>query len=103
MRKIKDSIPNVIFLLNKSDLLTPEELEKMLKYNTNMLYEIFGKQSPDIQLIPVSTRQFFSPPGHNESQDPGNIGLLRNTINQKIVGSRDEILLARGKLCCFCF
>jgi len=96
LRKIKDSIPNVIFILNKSDLLTSEELEKMLKYNTNMLYEIFGNESPDIQLIPVSTRQFFSSKGQNGSQDPGNIGLLRKTINHKIIGSRDEILLARA-------
>jgi small GTP-binding protein len=96
LRKIKDSIPNVLFVLNKSDLLNSEELEEMVRYNLKMLKEIFKNGSTDIELIPVSTREFFRTHGKNGSNDPGNIGLLRNKINQNIIGSRDEILMSRS-------
>jgi len=96
LRKIKDSIPNVLFVLNKSDLLNSKELEEMVRYNLKMLKEIFKNENNEIELIPVSTREFFRDHKQNGSNDPGNIRLLRNKINQNIIGSRDEILMSRS-------
>ncbi|HPM02042.1 MAG: hypothetical protein GT600_16850 [Bacteroidales bacterium] len=96
LKKIKDLIPDVLFVLNKSDLLTRDELDKMISYNNQMLKEIYKDETKNIELIPVSTRDFFKSVGRNEVQDPGNIGYLRNKINQKIVGSKDQILLSRS-------
>jgi len=92
LKKIKDLIPDVLFVLNKSDLLTRDELDKMISYNNQMHKD----ETKNIELIPVSTRDFFKSVGRNEVQDPGNIGYLRNKINQKIVGSKDQILLSRS-------
>lgn len=94
--KIKDSIRDVLFVLNKSDLLTQDELDKMLTYNIKILNEIYKNEANGIELIPVSTRDFFRSALRNEVNDPGNIGYLRSKINQKIVGSKDEILLSRS-------
>jgi len=97
LKKIKDNIPDVLFVLNKYDLLTPEELEKMIKYNVSMLREIFRDENEETELIPVSARDFFrSSSSGSGVNDPGNIRMLREKINQKIVGSRDEIILFRS-------
>lgn len=93
LRKIKDSIPKVLFVLNKSDLLSPEELDKMARYNIKMLNEIFKDEDAEIELTPVSTREFFKVSGQNTSNDPGNLRLLRNKINENIIGAKDEILM----------
>lgn len=44
----------------------------------------------------MSVREFFSEHNRNNLPDPGNIKLLQNKINQKIVVARDEILLFRS-------
>jgi len=94
--KIKDSINDVIFVLNKSDLLTPEELKKMINYNLSMLGEIYREENSAIDLLPVSARDFFKPPADGSSPDPGNIGLLKERINNRIIGSKDRIIFTRS-------
>jgi len=96
LKKIKNTIPKVLFVLNKSDLLDSDELEQMVSYNLKMLKEIFKEENADIELIPVSTKEFFRAARQNGSTGAGNIELLQNKINEKIVGLKDDIMLVRS-------
>jgi GTP-binding protein EngB required for normal cell division len=93
--QVKTTIPKVLFVLNKSDLLIPSELDKIISYDLKMLNEINGYHVPVTELITVSAREFFK----NRNQvglnvkDPGNFKLLQKKINEEIVGIRDEILV----------
>jgi len=94
--KIRDSIHDVIFVLNKSDLLAPDELEKMTGYNLAMLGGIYNDERDVIDLMPVSAKDFFRSSDSRGPHDPGNIELLKDRINKRIIGSKDEILLSRS-------
>jgi len=85
--------------LNKCDLLTPAELDKITTYDLKMLNEISGYQEKVTELIPVSAREFFQNPGQvgMSGKDPGNFKLLRKKINDRIIGIRDEILIKNSK------
>ncbi len=94
--QMKHSIPNVIFVLNKSDLLQPDELNKMIRYNLDSLKRIFRDQPDGLELIPVSTREFFAKARINGSPGDGNLKALHEKINKRIIGSKDEILVAQS-------
>lgn len=94
--QMKSSIPNVLFVLNKSDLLQPAELKKMMGYNLNSLKKIFQTNPSDIDLIPVSARNFFSDVAGNGSANRGNINQLREKIDEQIIVAKDEILLTQS-------
>ena len=95
LTQVKTTIPKVLFVLNKSDLLIPSELDKIISYDLKMLNEINCSHEPVTELTPVSAREFFN----NRNQigfpgiDPGNFKLLKKKINDGIIGRRDEILI----------
>jgi len=93
--KMKFSIPNVLFVLNKSDLLTEDELRKMVRYNLTALKKIFH-DNDEIEVIPVSSRAFFQKRNGNGGKTDSNLVLLQNRIKEKIIGSKDEILTAQS-------
>lgn len=92
IREVKNSISNVLYVMNKSDLLQPHEMEKMLSYNLKMLRDIEGDNTMT-EIIPVSVRNFFAGITEKQNGDFGNIKLLRNKINQYIISTKSEILL----------
>lgn len=98
LREIRQSIPDILFVLNKSDMLTHAELYKMINYNKQMLYEIFNdsNQETDIELIPVSARNYFIGNPQKEIHNQDNISKLFEKINSRIVNSRDKILITRS-------
>lgn len=98
LKEVNNLIPKVIFVLNKSDLLSPSDLMRMIAYNTKMLMSVTENGNREIEIIPVSARNYFleSHTGNNKKTDPGNIRLLKEKIEQHIVDSRDEILLVKG-------
>jgi GTP-binding protein EngB required for normal cell division len=73
LKKIKDLIPDVLFVLNKSDLLTRDELDKMISYNVQMLKEIYKDETSNMSLFLISRGTFFRSAGRAEGQDAGNI------------------------------
>jgi len=94
LKQIRTSVPYVLFVLNKSDLLGTDDLKKMISYNIKMLKEIFGEDSAP-ELIAVSARKFFS---NNDNYEPdhGNIKALREKISSRILIGKDEILTSRS-------
>jgi ribosome biogenesis GTPase A len=96
--QINDSISNVLFVLNKSDLLPNGELDKIIAYNLKMLNQIFPKKEGEIELIPVSAREFFVKNGLNKmmAENIGNIGLLKHRIKDRIIGKKDKILISNS-------
>lgn len=89
--QMKQSIPNVLFVLNKSDLLSEAELLKMKMYNLASLKKIF-REKDEIDLIPVSSRAYFQKINKNGSPANCNISELHLKISEKIIGSKQEIL-----------
>ncbi len=98
LTEVNNMIPKVLFVLNKSDLLASEDLEKITDYNRKMLKTVYGNGNKDIEIIPVSVRDYFikRDASDNRNPDPGNIRLLNDKIEQSIVVSRDEILVHKG-------
>jgi len=93
--QMKNSIPNVLFVLNKADLLSDEELRKMVKYNQASLKKIF-RNNNEIELIPVSSRVYFQKRNGNGSNHDGNLELLHTKIREKIIRAKDEILILQS-------
>lgn len=54
LTKLKTTVPKIVFVLNKIDLITEKELENMLIFNSNTLKNLIGSNTVDI--IPVSAR-----------------------------------------------
>jgi len=94
--KMAGSINEILFVLNKSDLLTSSELEQMLTYNMKMLRGIFNDEKKAIELIPVSARDFFKKEADINKTDKGNIKLLKDSINSKIIVSKNDIIISRS-------
>ncbi len=82
---IRDHVPGIMFVLNKADLLSTNELQKMTDYNHNMLKDIFKTENMPM-LINVSVKEYF------ENPNKGNIALLKEEINNNIGNNRAEIL-----------
>ena len=94
--QMKKSIPNILFVLNKMDLLSPPELDKIVKYNRESLRKIFDNRKSDFELVPVSAREFFQGKQKNSTPTNGNIKLLHDLIDKKIIGAKDEILTTQS-------
>jgi small GTP-binding protein len=94
--QMKQSIPNVLFVLNKSDLLQPAELDKMIRYNLHALKKIFSSSHNGLELIPVSARNYFRETEGPHFPEQSNIGELRKKIDEQIVVDKDEILSAQS-------
>jgi len=97
--QIRDSAAKVLFVMNKADLLSQNELAKVKQYNQKILGKIFKTDSAStVELIPVSTKWYFD----NQkitSQNTSNDGIstLRARIEEQIVESKNEILLTNTR------
>jgi len=91
--EVKQSCDNLMFVLNKSDLLSPQELESMMQYNQRMLREIFRNKGNDFEIIPVSARDFLSKKSNPDKDiKPSNIDRLIEKTYSQIVVSKDDIV-----------
>ena len=94
LRDVNQSVSDIVFVLNKMDLLSSEELVKMLNYNLKMILELFPAFSNEVNLIPVSAREYFAgiENGTRSSSSLGNIPLLKNALDEHIIKFKQKIL-----------
>ncbi|MCW5908729.1 MAG: dynamin family protein [Chitinophagales bacterium] len=91
LRELKSAVPKIIYLLNKADLLSPNELQKMLAYNKQTIQTVLANGNESIELLVVSAKQ-FSDNGNTESHIP----LLKNKIEQLATIEKDELIFQSG-------
>jgi small GTP-binding protein len=87
LNELKEITPNIIFVLNKSDLLKEIELAKMLQHDLEIISSVLKKDSSSIQIIPVSTKNNFN---------DDNIRNLRNKISSLAEKDKAQILQESG-------
>ncbi len=93
LKKVMETIPNLLFVLNKADLLSKSELKKMTDYNKNMLQKFFDSDKNEVNLINVSAKEYLDEKNKSKSQaDTGQINKLKEEINRKISSEKDQLL-----------
>lgn len=90
LKNLKARVPKILYVINKTDLLEKEKLEKLTAFNRKVIAEIVGQDEETIEIIPISCKLA----GLNNEE--GNIGLLVDVIKVMIEKNKDEILLQTG-------
>ena len=93
LKELDRAVPEIIFLLNKSDLLSESELQKMMAYNRQSIQTVLSNGNKSIDLMPVSARQFSE--GYRYE---GNIPLLKSKIEHLAATQKDELMVQSGFL-----
>lgn len=90
--KLKDIIPVIVFVLNKTDLLTQTELEEILSFNKNVLKEIFEEEK--IKIISFSAKLALAglKSKDNDLINKSGLNSLINEINSLVDTQKDDIL-----------
>lgn len=56
LEELKKTVPTIFFALNKKDLLSDRDLEKLIGHNRKMIINQVGLRPEDVGIIPVSAR-----------------------------------------------
>lgn len=90
LANLKARVPKIIYVINKTDLLEKEKLEKLTAFNRKVIAEIVGQAEDSIEIIPISCKLA----GLNNEE--GKIGMLADVIKRMIENNKGEILLQTG-------
>ncbi|MCE1201403.1 MAG: dynamin family protein [Bacteroidia bacterium] len=90
LTNLKTRVPKIIYVINKTDLLEKEKLEKLTAFNRKVIAETVEQEEDTIEIIPISCKLA----GLNSEE--GNIGMLADVIKRMIENNKDEILLQTG-------
>jgi hypothetical protein len=91
LRKIHSTVPQIIYVLNKTDLLDKKQLEKLINFNIKVIADITNKAEHDVIIVPVSCKLAVENGGN------GNFDLLTSTIDQMIEENKNLILIETGR------
>ncbi len=87
LKELTAAIPLTIFVINKIDLLSKEELQKMIRHDRKAIAAILQKQEKEIDFILVSARWA------NEEKKEANIAALRESIIKLIAKEKTHMLV----------
>lgn len=91
LREIHFSVPRIIYVLNKTDLLTEIQIKELIRFNTGIIAGITEKDENDIVIVPVSCKL------EGENRLNGNFGELEMSIERMIEESKMEVLAETGQ------
>ncbi|HVS98726.1 MAG TPA: dynamin family protein [Puia sp.] len=99
LKTLRQTVPAILFVLNKKDLLSGNELRQLLVHDQRIIVEQVGLSPGEVQIIPVSARDFQQ--GKHAS---ANIDALRDRIRAILEeggGALFEEVIARriGRAC----
>ncbi|HUB62290.1 MAG TPA: dynamin family protein [Puia sp.] len=60
LKTLKDSVPTILFVLNKTDLLAESDLRQLIAHDKKILVNQVGLDPATINILPVSARQYQS-------------------------------------------
>ena len=92
LREIHSTVPHIIYVLNKTDLLDKKQLEKLINFNIKVIAEITNKDEQDIIVVPVSCKLA------GENGKNGNFDALANTIDRMIEKNKNERKLNQSSI-----
>ena len=75
LQHITEEIPHIIFVINKTDLLSKDDLQKIMQHNRKAVSAFLNHASNNIHFIPVSAKLGM------EQKKESNIGALFNCLD----------------------
>jgi len=91
LNEIKSIVPQVIYVLNKTDLLSEKQLKKLISFNKKIIADITLKNESEIVILPVSCKLA------KENIENGNFYELKKYIEKIIEENKTAILSETGK------
>jgi len=91
LKEINSSVPKILYVLNKIDLLNEKQLNKLINFNKKIIADITSKNEEEISIIPISCKSYF------DQKDNNNIDKLRKNIDKLVEENKIEILQETGK------
>ncbi len=86
LKELKGSVPKIVFVMNKKDLLSEGELKKLIEHNTKTIAEIMQLPVEKINFIPVSAREY------EQSKEGNGINRLIEEIRSISTYEKTELL-----------
>lgn len=84
-------VPQIFFVLNKSDYLSPEHLQKVLDFNQVMVQQLLGK---DAEIFPISALHGLQAKlTHQAEHKKDGLARLEDNLNHFLVHDRGKYLL----------
>lgn len=87
LKELKKTIPTILFVLNKKDILRESDLQKLIAHDHQIIVSQVDLQPTDVDIIPVSTREY-----QGEELATGNIDTLTATLRSTF-HKGDNVLL----------
>ncbi|MFZ5947591.1 MAG: dynamin family protein [Stygiobacter sp.] len=84
LTKLNSTIPKIIFVLNKTDLITLKETERIIAFNKSILKKVFNEN--DINILPVSAKLAINGILNNEEK------LLHESRIEQLVKEIEDML-----------
>jgi ribosome biogenesis GTPase A len=91
LRRIREDVPRLLFVVNKTDLATPAEVEEVLRFLENELRNRIGIQSPE--LFPLSARQAMKQRLEQTTHQPNGIERLTARLHYFAAEEKEQTLL----------
>ena len=94
LHRLKSTVPRIIFVLNKVDLLENKETESILAFNKNVLKNVFGTDS--VTILPVSAKLALEGIRKNDQalEDKSGFKALTDEIGAMLLADKHEVLAA---------
>jgi len=93
--KLKSTVPKIIFVINKIDLIKKEELDKIISFNKSVLKNILGEDS--ILILPVSAKLAIDEANGNLFNSESGFDSLLNQIEMMLNNDKHDVILASAK------
>ncbi|MBN2519730.1 MAG: dynamin family protein [Bacteroidales bacterium] len=87
LKKIYSLVPRIIYMLNKTDLLEEQDLQKIIGFNKRIIAEITSEDEDKIIIVPVSCKL------ENQKPGSGNFDKLLNILHEVIDHEKANIVL----------
>lgn len=92
LRKIKDDIPKLFFILNKTDIASADELSRMTEFLENELSRL---QMPSPEIFPLSARQALQNKRVSTTNSPDSNGMraFEDRLRSFLDGEKRQVLV----------
>ena len=93
LEEVRNYVDKIFFVLNKIDILTPEELTEAVEYNTGVLQKQIDNN--EIALFPLSARSVLEVGNPNDSRKPilDKLAEFKNALKSFLENERRSVLL----------
>jgi len=97
LTKLKSTVPKIIFVLNKTDLISPKETERIISFNKSVLNKIFNEK--EINIFPISAKLAVDGMLNNKEAllQKSGIYQLQQEIEDMLETDKHEVIMASAR------